>query len=126
MTHRIKHEKAVPVEKTPRGNISAKTKVEVVKRQSGRCYLCDELLLGKVEYDHEIPLALGGEDSIDNLRAIHPECHKDKTRLDSWSIAKAKRQGGEKGQPARRKKNGSSLTHPKLKKKINGEVVERD
>ena len=125
MSFRVRHKPPEPVDNTPRGTVTPRMKVEVTDRQGGKCYLCDQLLVGRVEYDHEIPLAQGGADSIDNLRALHPECHADKTKFDNWATAKAKRQGGQKGQYARRKKNGSKLIHPKLKKKVSGEVVKR-
>lgn len=45
-----------------------------------------------VELDHTIPRALGGEDTVDNLKAICRRCHNKKTRKkDIKAIAKALR-----------------------------------
>jgi 5-methylcytosine-specific restriction enzyme A len=43
------------------------------------------------ELDHLIPLELGGEDAIPNLRPICTPCHRIKTKADVAKIAKAKR-----------------------------------
>lgn len=40
-------------------------------------------VLGSIEetdFDHEHALALGGADTIENLRAVHKDCHAAKTR----------------------------------------------
>lgn len=56
------------------------------------------------DYDHEIPLALGGRDDADNLRPYcRATCHPSKTTRDIAAIAKAKRLAGETGAaPTRR------------------------
>ncbi len=41
--------------------------------------------------DHEIPLADGGEDTDENLRPVHFNCHLTKTKADVARIAKGKR-----------------------------------
>lgn len=76
-------------------------------RDDGLCYLCGlKIGLGE-EYDieHVIPWALSFDDSDENLKLAHKEgCHSSKTSKDRKSIDKAKRQGLERGQQARRKK----------------------
>lgn len=44
-----------------------------------------------IEFDHQIPLDLGGTDDPDNLKPIHDSCHRRKTKEDIRAIAKARR-----------------------------------
>lgn len=67
------------------------------------------MFLGKVEYDHRIPNAQLYEGDDIYWRALLPACHAKKTKLDNARTAKAKRQAGEKGQQARRRRNGPSM-----------------
>lgn len=60
--------------------------------QSDRCLGCDSLLDGAVEFDHVIPLALGGANRAENWAALCKRCHRTKTAADLKRIAKAKRQ----------------------------------
>lgn len=56
------------------------------------------------DYDHEIPLALGGRDEADNLRPYcRAVCHPTKTARDIRNIAKVKRLAGETGTAAPRR-----------------------
>lgn len=52
------------------------------------CPLCQRPL-GKdgIDWDHAIPLALGGEDRPSNIRAVHRECHRIKTTGPSKATA---------------------------------------
>ncbi len=43
------------------------------------------------DLDHHIPLAIGGDDSDDNLRPLCRPCHRIKTRGDKGDISKAVR-----------------------------------
>lgn len=43
------------------------------------------------EWDHIIPLELGGDDEIENLQPLCRSCHRTKTTVDVGRIAKAKR-----------------------------------
>jgi hypothetical protein len=92
------------VKQEPRRRYRMAERLAVLARQ-GRCARCDERLGPEtgLQYDHIIPLALGGADHIDNLQALHIDCHKAKTtgrrgesRLsirdgDQQKIAKARR-----------------------------------
>lgn len=53
-----------------------------------QCQECKERFvpLEANEVDHIIPLARGGTDSMDNLRAINADCHKRKTLIDSGKV----------------------------------------
>lgn len=76
-------------------------------RDDGLCYLCGlKIGLGEAyDIEHVIPWALSFDDSDENLKLAHKEgCHASKTSKDRKAIDKAKRQGLERGQQARRKK----------------------
>jgi len=62
-----------------------------------------------VEFDHVVPNALLYEGDEIKWQALRPDCHKRKTADDVARIAKAKSQGGETGQQARRRRNGPKL-----------------
>lgn len=79
-------------ERTPRSSMTTKRKLEVMVKW-GHCYLCLAKLdsLEKTQFDHVIPLELGGTDDIDNIKPAHAECHREKTRTDAKDIAKMRR-----------------------------------
>lgn len=92
-----------------------------------KCRMTGEpLIAGRTEFDHIIPVELGGSNDADNLQALTAAAHRRKTDADIARIAKANRQGLRKGQQARRAKNGSRLKSrgfdKTLRKKFNGEV----
>ena len=117
---------------TVRCTFSLRIKEAIIARQNGLCTLCNQPLVGRIDFDHIRPLALLGDDTAENLQAIHAEgCHSEKTRSDIKRIRKATRQAGEYGsQYARRKRNGSKLQgrgfDKNIRKKMNGEVVRND
>lgn len=49
-------------------------------------------MLDDVDFDHVIPLGLGGLNAPDNWAALCQPCHRRKTIVDLKRIAKAKRQ----------------------------------
>jgi hypothetical protein len=63
-----------------RRKLTTLDKLKVVIDQA-RCPLCKEKLgdLANLQFDHIHALALGGEDSVENIRAVHAECHAVKT-----------------------------------------------
>lgn len=65
-------------------------KDKLLAAQDHACFACGCPLLA-VEYDHVIPLGLGGSNAEDNWAALCPACHKTKTREDLRAIARAKR-----------------------------------
>ncbi len=74
------------------GNAWDKLRLQVLKRDYYLCQ-CDECLRtsrvrSASEVDHIIPKAKGGTDDMDNLQAIHPECHKAKTMKDEGHIVR--------------------------------------
>jgi 5-methylcytosine-specific restriction endonuclease McrA len=111
-----------------RREFPAKMKVAAYQRAAGRCEVCTApLRVGKFEYDHRIPDALGGEPTLENCIVTCSACHSAKTRTeDVPRIAKAKRQerGYVGAKPRKAVLPGSRGS--KWKRKINGATVRRD
>jgi len=111
---------------------SLRIKEEMLARFNGNCGLCGQPLCGRIDWDHILPLALGGIDEPSNLQPVHADgCHSEKTKLDIQRIRKADRQGGKKtGQWARRQRKGPQMKSrgfdKSLRKKMSGVVERRD
>lgn len=70
--------------------IPPRVKLRVYHRAEGKCAKCgNEGWAG--EYDHAIPIILGGENRESNLQLLCVPCHKAKTRLDVKLKAKVAR-----------------------------------
>lgn len=92
---------------TRRKPISAAIKRAILARSGGMCEAPGCSNVGK-EFEHRIPVALGGINGEGNLWLACRPCHAEKTATqDIPRIAKAKRQAGETGQQKRRKTGGS-------------------
>ena len=106
-----------------RRRISISERAAIFHGSAGRCHLCGDKigLAERWDVEHVIPLEMGGDEAkgSPNLQPAHVACHKTKTSVDSWQIAKAKRREA-KHLGAR---PPSRLGHPTLKRKINGTVV---
>jgi 5-methylcytosine-specific restriction endonuclease McrA len=111
------------------GNFTAKTKRERLKHAQGKCeaaghvyglpvgHTCGADLGFGVEFDHDIPLGIGGDNSFSNARAICMQCHKHKTRKhDMPRIAKTKRQADKNSGIRRPKGKLKSAPFPKPEK----------
>lgn len=57
------------------------------KNQCRICFL--GLTKGYFQFDHIIPIALGGTNAQENIQVLCSPCHKEKTRLDMVDIRKA-------------------------------------
>lgn len=72
-----------------------------------------------IQFDHIHAYTFDGPHEYQNLRPVHSECHKIKTKSDVQALAKVKRLS-----------NPRQSKHPMAnkvwKKKINGETVRRD
>lgn len=79
-----------------RHEFPAKVMVEAFRRAGGRCEKCTaKLYVGKINYDHRIPDAMGGKPTLDNCDVLCVACHSIKTRtVDVPGIAKVKRVRG--------------------------------
>jgi len=117
-----------------RNEFSRKTRQEALHRSGLKCeasgprYGLEEgqrcncnLSLG-VQFDHDVPDQLGGDNSLENCRAVCVQCHKIKTRGDVRQIRKSDRQRDKHLGIIKPK---SSLSNPRFKKRMDGSVVDR-
>lgn len=109
-----------------RHEFSAKTKALASIRADGKCESCTAPLSeGRYHYDHDIPDALGGDNSLENCRVLCTTCHRDKTgKRDVPRIAKAKR-NWRKSRGIKKRSRFPGARTSRFKKKLNGEVIER-
>lgn len=87
-----------------RHEFSRETRREALKRSGIKCEAsgpryglaegqrCNCSLSLGVQYDHDVPDQLGGDNSLENCRAVCVQCHKIKTRGDIQQIRKSDRQ----------------------------------
>lgn len=70
------------------------------------CSICAWPLLAgeRVHWDHIHSEGMGGPHVVDNLRPVHFECHKKKTKTDVQALAKVDRITGKTGQKKRKRK----------------------
>lgn len=112
-----------------RSEFNTRTKLKAWEKSEGKCEKCGvKLEVGDArEFDHRIPCALGGDNSLENCVVLCKLCHKEKTSTeDIPRIAKANR--------VRAKHNGAKKSTfgrlpgsrgSKFKKRIDGTVVVR-
>ena len=63
--------------------LAKRFKVLILKVQRGKCARCHKSLsLAMAEFDHKKALGAGGSNRIDNWQALHPNCHRMKTKKD--------------------------------------------
>ena len=81
------------VEPTPRRGMTPKRKKAALERCAGCCGLCGVEFgnADSIQFDHIVPLELGGADDAKNIWPLHEACHREKTRSDIKAIAKARR-----------------------------------
>lgn len=65
-----------------RAKIRPSMKLKIAAGQKYTCFYCKNILGAQFHIDHIIPLCLGGEDRINNLNALCPNCHSEKTVND--------------------------------------------
>lgn len=108
-----------------RARLSTRERQRCFDDANGICHLCEmPIAPGEgFEVSHPIPLAAGGDDTPDNRRPAHVKCHARQTAtIDAPRIAKTKRQRAKHTGAYRPK---SSLSNSRLKKKMDGSVVDR-
>lgn len=109
----------------PRIEFTRKTRNQVFERAKGCCEnnRCGAVLKpGEGEYDHILPAELGGDASVANCMLLCRPCHKAKTADDIKRIRKSDRQRDKARGTFKRK---AALSHPFLKKRMDGTVVDR-
>lgn len=75
-----------------RREFTPKIKLAAWERSGGHCEDCLARIIGRPEYDHRIPDALGGEPELSNCQVLCSKCHRLKTSgEDVPRIAKTKR-----------------------------------
>lgn len=91
-----------------RDNFSPHVKKLARARANYTCQLagCES---SAIDVDHIIPCWQGGKATLDNAQVLCAKHHKAKSAKEAVMRAKADRQGGRKGQYARRKRNGPQL-----------------
>ena len=79
----FKHALSKYAKKIPKRTLSRSMRVEIAYRQNYACRRCKQFPIPpNFEVDHIIELQDGGKDVADNLQALCPQCHKEKTRLN--------------------------------------------
>lgn len=68
-------------------------KDRIMRAAEDCCVRCDRKTIGKLrpEFDHVVPLILGGKNAESNLQLLCNECHGAKTKLDVKLKAKVAR-----------------------------------
>ena len=97
-----------------RGAMTPARMKRIWEREGGICWFCTQPVPMRggavVRYDHRIPVEISQDDSDEGIFPIHREpCDWLKTAADQAKIAKTRRMAGEKGQAARRAKNGPQI-----------------
>jgi 5-methylcytosine-specific restriction enzyme A len=117
-----------------RQEFSKATMREALTRSQGLCEgitpsgeRCNANLWQKARhFDHIVPCAIGGDNSLANCATLCVACHKAKTiKIDVPMIAKAKR-NYDKHRGIRKPSKFAGSRNSKWKKKLNGEVVLRN
>lgn len=79
----FKHAISKYTKKIPKRVLSRSMRVEIAYRQSYKCRRCELFPIPpNFEVDHIIELHDGGKDVAENLQALCPACHREKTRLN--------------------------------------------
>ena len=69
------------------GQITAEQIAALYAKQRGRCAACRKALKGQYQLDHVMPLALGGEHTIENAQILCSRCNQSKHAMhpDAWA-----------------------------------------
>jgi 5-methylcytosine-specific restriction enzyme A len=109
-----------------RKEFTRKTKAKGFERSNGLCEKCSaKLKVGEAEFDHVLPCALGGDNSLDNLEVLCRSCHKDKTADDVRGIRKADRIRDKRSGAFKKRSSFPANRNGRFKVKLNGTVIER-
>ena len=107
--------------------LTPKAKTALWQQQDGRCAECREpAVLGKIQWDHVLPLCLGGTNG-ENWQGLCLTCHATKTRREAAMRAKADRQ--RKFHEGLKKRRGPKLVgrgwDKRLRRRFDGAVEVR-
>lgn len=109
-----------------RPSMSKARRARIFLAHDGMCELCGKKIIGAYEIEHRDPWWISHRDDDDNLYPAHPECHREKTRIDKGNIGKIKRiQARENGTRRERPKIASRGFDKRLTKGFNGKVRDR-
>lgn len=115
---------------TRRRRLTRAQKQMILDQQEWKCAITAEPLIPgttAIEYDHIIPLAMGGRDEVDNLQAVLKSAHREKTSEDVAKIAKAKRvKAKHTGMETETSQPLPGSKRSPWKKRMDGTVVRRD
>jgi 5-methylcytosine-specific restriction protein A len=67
-------------------SVSESKKKWIAAKQGWKCRECSTILPATYEVDHIIRLQHGGSNEIDNLQALCPSCHRNKTMMETMSL----------------------------------------
>jgi 5-methylcytosine-specific restriction endonuclease McrA len=103
-----------------RKSFTAAARQRVLTRHDRKCAMCQVEITPATgcEYDHHIPLSIGGDDTEANLRPVCVRCHRLKSKADTTRAAKTKRQEDKAltKPTARRPIRSRGFSEPKPKK----------
>jgi 5-methylcytosine-specific restriction endonuclease McrA len=77
-----------------RKTFSAAARMRVLTKHGRKCAMCQVEITPATgcEYDHHVPISIGGDDTEANLRPVCVRCHRMKSAADTTRAAKTKRQ----------------------------------
>ena len=65
-----------------RRQVTTRMKKDVAARAKWKCEICNFMVNANYEVDHITPLYHAGDNSMDNLQCLCPDCHRTKTAHD--------------------------------------------
>lgn len=87
-----KVKRARAITKTIRKGLAKAQKTLILRSQHFKCAMC-KTDISKISphFDHRIPIAMGGSDTITNIQALCGTCHTEKTKFDKLEISRARK-----------------------------------
>ena len=115
--------------RAPSSFFSEDVRLAAFMRCGGLCESCGRKLRpGSYQYDHVVPVSIGGPSTAANCQVLCRQCHNDKTaKLDTPRAAKTKRQKAKHEgsfRPSRHPVPGSRATP--WKKPLRGPAIRRE
>jgi len=75
-----------------RKRLTPAQKMRLCYEQEYKCFTCEILIPPTAQVDHHIPLHKGGKNDWENLVALCPDCHSEKTQLEAIEREAKKRE----------------------------------